>query len=211
MGAKTAHPKPYSKHRNSAELGPRITKYIFLFGANSEFVQIAFPDSRKGKITRLSRNEAIEFLRFSGDPLPDELKGFHEVATLRPVGVSIEGVDDQNDSVSSLVRPPGFGEHRDEARAYAATEAKAATHPAPINADAGESKKTITQLKAERGEWMLDNCDPFKLTNKQLQAEVNAESPNYGWPLFDSDTGNGAFDAYKTAYFNRHEKTVSTR
>lgn len=65
--------------------------------------------------------------------------------------------------------------------------------------------KTVSQCKTERGEWMLDNCDPSKLTDLELQAKVNAEAAKQGWPLYESESGNGAFDGFKSAFLKRHE------
>lgn len=64
--------------------------------------------------------------------------------------------------------------------------------------------RSLAKDKEDRGNWMLDNCDPTKLSNLELQKEVNRESKTRGWPLFDSETGNGAFEAYKKAFFLRN-------
>ncbi|WDQ19010.1 hypothetical protein [Rhodopirellula sp. P2] len=72
-----------------------------------------------------------------------------------------------------------------------------------------KARPTIAEKKLERGEWMLDNCDPTKLKNRELQKMVNDEGTERGWPLFDSETGNGAFDAYKRAYLERFKVPFS--
>jgi hypothetical protein len=64
--------------------------------------------------------------------------------------------------------------------------------------------KSITQHKLERGEWMLDNCDPSKLTDLELQEKVNREASKRGWPLYESEKGNGAYAGYETAYLKRN-------
>lgn len=63
---------------------------------------------------------------------------------------------------------------------------------------------TISDRKAARGKWMLDECDPSKLTNLELQERVNTEAAKQGWPVYDSDTGNGAFYGFTAAYSKRH-------
>ncbi len=66
--------------------------------------------------------------------------------------------------------------------------------------------KSFAQLKIERGDWMVHNLDPKVMTNIELQNAVNKEGTIHGWPQFESEKGNGAYEAYKRAYFRIKKK-----
>jgi hypothetical protein len=75
--------------------------------------------------------------------------------------------------------------------------------------DAGmKSPTTVSGWKKVRGEWMLENIDPVSMNNMDIQDRVNRATAEKGWPLlpFDSDNGNGAFEAYKAAYRKKYQR-----